>query len=136
MELHPHLLIVAPSTTLAESLLSWVIPEGYRPAVATTFESANLQLRTHPQIVITQLRLHEYNGLHLALRARQSGIPAVVVGEADTVLERDAEQLGATFVKCDELRREPFVALLQHLVPANGACTDDGETVDQETAII
>ena len=121
MQRKPQLLIVTPSTALAESLLAWVVSEGYCPAVATTFKSANLQLRTHPQIVITELRLHEYNGLHLALRARQSGIPAVVVGDADTVLERDARLIGATFIKCEELRREPFVALLRNLAAANGA---------------
>ena len=130
MDLQPHLLIVAPSIALAQNLLSWVIPEGYRPAVATTFESANAQLRTHPQVVITQVRLHEYNGLHLALRARHAGIPAVVVGEADTVLERDAVQLGATFLKRDELQREPFVALLQNLAPSTSADEDDSVAVD------
>ena len=136
MEHHPHLLIVGPSTAFAENLLSWVIPEGYRPAVATTFESANRQLTAHPQIVITQLRLHEYNGLHLALRARQAGFPAVVVGDADCVLERDAVQLGATFVTRDEFRREPFVALLQNLAPATAAGVHDSDAIDLGPAII
>ena len=135
MEHHPHMLIVAPSAAFAENLLSWVIPEGYRPAVATTFASANLQLTTHPQIVVTQVRLHEYNGLHLALRAREAGIPAVVVGDADSVLERDAEQLGATFVTCEEFRRGPFVALLQNLAPATGAGMRD-DAVDLGPASI
>jgi DNA-binding response OmpR family regulator len=81
MDIQPQLLIVAHSPTLAEDLLAWVIPVGYRPSVATTFESANLQLRTNPQLVITELRLREYNGLHLALHARQAGIPTVVVGD-------------------------------------------------------
>jgi len=136
MEHHPHMLIVAPSSAFAENLLSWVIPEGYCPAVATTFASANVQLTMHPQIVVTQLRLHEYNGLHLALRARQAGIPAVVVGDADSVLERDAEQLGATFVTREEFRREPFVALLQNLVPATGAGMHDSDAVDLGPAAI
>ena len=115
MNVHPQLLIVSPSPALAENLIKWVVPAGYRPSVATTFEAANRQLRTNPQIVITQVRLHEYNGLHLALRAREAGIPAVVVGDADAVLERDAEQLGATFVKRDELERETMLALLHDL---------------------
>jgi DNA-binding response OmpR family regulator len=115
MDVHPQLLIVSPSPALAENLIQWVVPAGYRPVVATTFEAANRQLRTNPQIVITQVRLHEYNGLHVALHARNVGIPAVVVGDADAVLERDAEQLGATFVKRDELERESMLALLQDL---------------------
>jgi DNA-binding NtrC family response regulator len=120
MDVHPELLIVSSSPALAENLIRWVVPAGYRPSVATTFQSANRQLRTHPQVVITQLRLQEYNGLHLALRARQAGIPAVVVGDADAVLERDAEQLGATFVKCDELECGRLLEILQSLVPIAG----------------
>ena len=122
MDAHPELLIVSSSPELAESLIRWVVPAGYRPSVATTFQSANRQLRTNPQVVITQLRLQEYNGLHLALRARQAGIPAVVVGEPDTVLERDAEQLGATFVKCAELECGRMLEILQNLVPIS--CTE------------
>jgi DNA-binding NtrC family response regulator len=117
MDVHPELLIVSSSPALAESLIRWVVPAGYRPSVATTFQSANRQLRSNPQIVITQLRLQEYNGLHLALRARLAGIPAVVVGDPDAVLERDAEQLGATFVKCDELECGRVLEILQNLVP-------------------
>ena len=118
MDVHPELLIVSASPALAENLIEWVVPAGYRPSVATTFESAKQQLRSNPRIVITGVRLHEYNGLHVALRARQAGIPAVVVGDADMVVERDAQQLGATFVKCDELRRESMLALLHELSAA------------------
>jgi len=125
MDVHPHVLIVSPSPDLAEDLIAWVVPAGYRPSVATTFESANRQLRTNPQIVITQLRLREYNGLHLAIRAREAGIPAVVVGEADAVLERDAEQLGATFVKRDELEPGRMLALLHNLLAPPYADGDD-----------
>ena len=126
MDVHPHVLIVSPSPALAEDLIEWVVPAGYRPSVPTTFESANRQLRTNPQIVITQLRLREYNGLHLAIRAREAGIPALVVGEADAVLERDAEQLGATFVKRDELEPGRILALLHNLV--SPAYTDGDES--------
>jgi DNA-binding NtrC family response regulator len=128
MDVHPELLIVSASPALAENLIRWVVPAGYRPSVATTFQSANRQLRTNPQVVITQLRLQEYNGLHLALRARQAGIPAVVVGDADAVLERDAEQLGATFVKCDELECGRVLEILQSLVPIAGTEPYEGAT--------
>jgi DNA-binding NtrC family response regulator len=126
MDVHPELLIVSSSPALAESLIRWVVPAGYRPSVATTFQAANRQLRTHPQIVITQLRLKEYNGLHVALRALQAGIPAVVVGDADAVLERDAVQLGATFVKCDELECGRVLEILQNLVPIAGPESYEG----------
>ena len=63
MDAHPKLLTVATSPALAESLIRWIVRGGYRPSVATTFESANRQLRTNPHLVITQLRLQEYNGV-------------------------------------------------------------------------
>jgi DNA-binding NtrC family response regulator len=132
---HPELLIVAPSPALAENLISWVVPEGYRPSVATTFQSANRHLRTHPQVLITQVRLHEYNGLHLALNARKAGIPAVVVGDADSVLARDAEQVGATFISRDELDREQILTLLQNLVPDNPH-RRDGDDAPAPPAVI
>jgi len=127
MDLQPQLLVVANSPALVEDILAWVIPEGYHPVVATTFEAGNLHLRTNPRAVITQLRLNQYNGLHLALHARQAGIPAVVIGEADAVLERDASQLGATFVKRGELGRERIVALLQDLAPAPCGAVEQAE---------
>jgi len=58
------------------------------------------------------VRLGEYNGLHLALRGQSHGVPAIVIGEPDPVLERDAQKLGAVYVRQAELVREHFLALL------------------------
>jgi len=66
--------------------------------------------------VISQVRLGAYNGLHVALRARDVGIPAVVIGTPDAVLERDAQELGATFVKSGELERDRLMGLVQALL--------------------
>lgn len=118
----PQLVIVANAPALADDLRTWLVAEGYRPTVETTFASAKVRLRTHPQLVITQLRLGAYNGLHVALHARCEGVRAVVIGEPDTVLERDAEQLGATYVRIDELCRERILALVQDLMPST--CAD------------
>ena len=117
MTAQPQVLIVTSSQALADNLLAWVAPQGYRAVLATTFESGAWHLQKNPRLVITQLRLHDYNGLHLALHAREAGIPTVVVGDPDAVLERDAEQLGAKFVKCDGLHREQILALLRDLAP-------------------
>jgi len=116
MDLRPRVLIVADTPALTEDLLGWLVPGGYQSTVATTFASAVIQLRTRPHLVISQLRLGAYNGLHVALRARGGGIPAVVIGEPDTVLEREARQFGAIFVKRDELARERMLAVAQELI--------------------
>jgi CheY-like chemotaxis protein len=121
MDLRPQVLIVADTLARAEDLRRWLVPEGYQPKVATTFESAMIELRSQPHLVISQLRLGAYNGLHVALRARRDGIPAVVIGKSDMVLERDARQLGATFVTSGELERERVLAAVQALIPAETA---------------
>jgi len=116
MDLRPQVLIVANTPARAEHLRGWLIPRGYQPRVAMTFASAMIQLRTHPDLVITELKLGPYNGLHVAFRARCEGIPAVAIGNPDTVLERDARQLGATFVKSGELERDRLLAVVQALI--------------------
>lgn len=121
MDVRPQVMIVADTLVLAKDLLGWLAPGGYQSTIATTFASAKTQLRTHPDLVIAQLKLREYNGLHVALRARCEGIPAIVIGDPDTVLERDAEQLGVTFVRSDELGRERILGVVQDLIPAETA---------------
>jgi hypothetical protein len=66
-----------------------------------------------PDLLITELKLGEHNGLHLALRARAKSVPAVVIGEPDPVLERDAFQLGAMFLHAAELGRDEFLSLVE-----------------------
>jgi CheY-like chemotaxis protein len=115
MDIRPRVLIVANTPALTEDLLGWLVPEGYRSTVATSFASAIIQLRTHPNLVISQLRLGADNGLHVALRARGEGIPAVVIGEPDTFLEDEARQLGATFLTSCELAQERILKVVQEL---------------------
>jgi CheY-like chemotaxis protein len=121
MDLRPRVLIVADTPALTEDLLGWLVPGGYQSTVVTTFACAMRQLRTHPQLVISQLRLGAYNGLHVALRARGEGIPAIVIGKADTVLEGEARELGATFVQSDQLARERILALVHELISSEMA---------------
>jgi DNA-binding NtrC family response regulator len=121
MDLRPRVLIVADTPALTEDLFGWLVPEGYQAIVATTFASAMSHLRAHPQLVISQLRLGAYNGLHVALRARGQGIPAVVIGHSDTVLEREARQLGATYVRSAELVRERIVEVARELTSSEMA---------------
>ena len=93
-----HVVIVAQNPALATTLLSWLGTAGYELAIVTTFTAAKALLETKPALVISELKLGEYNGLHLALKARAVGIPAIIVGPQDTVLQRDAGDLGATYL--------------------------------------
>src|SRR5690606_29444671 len=70
-----------------------------------------------PALLISEVRLGEYNGLHLALRARARDIPAVIVGDADPVLEHDARQLGAAFLAAT-FTRDALLAVVEAMPAA------------------
>jgi hypothetical protein len=75
-----------------------LIDAGCAPVIAASFAAAKQQLEDHPSLLVTEVRLGEYNGLHLALRAQFRGVPAVLIGEPDSVLQREAAQLGAVYL--------------------------------------
>ena len=114
MSLRPRVLLVAPTLALAKNLFAWLTDGGYDVALVTSFDAAKVQLRSAPHLLISEIRLGEYNGLHLASRARAEGIPSVVVGGNDVVLERDAQQMGITYMNPD-IDREYLLVLAEHL---------------------
>jgi DNA-binding response OmpR family regulator len=107
-----HVVIVAQNPALATALLSWLGSAGYELAIVTTFAAAKALLETKPALVISELKLGEYNGLHLALKARAVGIPAIIVGPHDPVLQKDADELGATYLT-SVLRRSQVLELVE-----------------------
>jgi DNA-binding NtrC family response regulator len=118
MDTLQRIVVVTDAPALQDDLLAWLSPEEYSVSLATNFASARVHLQTQPDLVITQVRLAEYNGLHLALRAKSQGIPAVVIGERDAAVASDAIQFGATYVTTDELGRDQILSLTRHLLPS------------------
>ena len=118
-----HVVIVAQNPALATALLSWLGSAGYELAIVTTFGAAKALLDTQPALVIAEVKLGEYNGLHLALKARALNIPAIVIGPHDTVLERDAEELGASYVTSVLRRRHVLDLVAERLGTAAAAQT-------------
>ena len=110
-----HVVIVAQNPALATALLSWLGSAGYELAIVTTFAAARALLETQPVLVIAEVKLGEYNGLHLALKARAAGIPAIVIGPKDLVLTRDAEELGATYLTSVLRRKQVLDAVADKL---------------------
>ena len=106
-----HVVIVAQNPALATALLSWLGSAGYELAIVTTFAAAKALLETKPALIISELKLGEYNGLHLALKARAVGIPTIIVGPHDAVLQKDADELGATYLT-SVLRRSQVLDLV------------------------
>jgi DNA-binding NtrC family response regulator len=64
-------------------------------------EGRSLVERRSPDLLITELRLGEYNGLHLVMRAQAQhpAMGAIIMSDwLDPVLQGEAERLHATFV--------------------------------------
>lgn len=93
---------------------------GYQVVGASDFTSARVSLRTHRLTgLLTDVRLGEYNGIQLALLARElhPHIKVVVFsGFDDPVLREEAERLGAPFL-VKPVSSEILINLLRDTVP-------------------
>ncbi len=90
--------IVAARRDVRRTLARWFTKADYEVATAATFQEGRRLLKGMPALVVSELKLGEYNGLHVAAHARELGIPAIVIGPADIVLGHEAEQLGALYI--------------------------------------
>jgi DNA-binding response OmpR family regulator len=75
---------------------------GYQVKSARSFDEAKTLLAAErPHLLVTDLRLGQYNGIHLVLRSRSDypGIVAVVTSRiADAVLEAEVRRQNAQFL--------------------------------------
>jgi DNA-binding response OmpR family regulator len=98
---NPTALVVEPSVADAVWIALALSQLGFRVMVSETFQDASSRLATRPALLVTELRLGEYNGLHLVLRGKSTHPPlaAIVTSRiVDPALYKEAEQLGATYV--------------------------------------
>jgi len=98
-------------------MFAWLTDAGCDVAIVSTFAAARHQLESEPSLLVSEVRLAEHNGLHLALRARNRDIPAIVLGDPDPVLERDAQELGAVYLT-RELTRDRLLAVIEPVLAA------------------
>lgn len=85
---------------------------GYVVSTASTFAGARKQLSTtSPDLLISDVRLQDFNGLHLLISSKNKGVKGAMVldTQADAMLAVEATRLGATYlvkpVKSSELCR-------------------------------
>ena len=117
-------LIVEPVLADAMFLVNAVSELGFHVTVTATFQEAVERLRMSPMLLIADIRLGEYNGLHLVLRgkaARRELAAVVTSAVADPVLRAEAEQLGATFVLKPSTPEELRAALCRTLFRPTGS---------------
>ena len=99
----PRVLLVAPDGGVVRSGAG-LRAAGLSDKLVNEFAAAKDALTTRPDLLITELKLGAYNGLHLAIRASVQGTPAIVVGEPDPVLEAEAERQHATYLRSQSRR--------------------------------
>ena len=117
-------LVVQPHLPHLLFVLSTLSSLQFDVTVASTFKDAKSALAAaRPMLLITDVRLQEYNGLHLVLRGRSShhGLPAIVTSEIDDpVLRLEAEQLGATYASLPTTSEELVAAISRTILQAGG----------------
>ena len=91
-------LVVTPNPDLAQRVIGCV--GGEEIVIRTSFEAARAELDSQPDLLISEVRLGAFNGLHLALRAsgRDLPIPTILIGQPDAVLETEAKELHARYL--------------------------------------
>jgi two-component system, response regulator YesN len=96
------LLLVDDDLSLLGALSRFLSDSGFQVVPCSTFEDAKREIGVlRPDILITDVRLGAFNGLQLALLARdvRSDVRVVVFsGFDDTVLKEEAKRIGATYL--------------------------------------
>jgi DNA-binding response OmpR family regulator len=122
MEQRRQILVVARNPRLADRLVAWLGDSGHAMTLVTAFSEAKARLKSLPDLIISELKLGEYNGLHLALRADAAGVPSIIIGPPDAVLERDAASItSAVYLQASVSRPELLEAVSRALSSAGSA---------------
>ncbi len=96
----PHRILIVDDDEPTRVGLAMLLEDaGYETITASTVPTAiKLLSEAHPDLLLVDIRLDEYNGLHL-VAVRPEPIPAIVLtGFADPAIEADARRLGAEFL--------------------------------------
>jgi FixJ family two-component response regulator len=98
-------LVVSPSAEARTQRVEWFQDAGFLSDAVATFEEGREWLaNTHPDVLVTDVRLDGYNGLHLAIVGlrRRFTRAAVAIGAPDPALAKEAGYHGIGFLS------EPF----------------------------
>ena len=113
----PSALVIQPHIPDLRLVLAALSPSSFDVVVVEHYADAKAALKTmRPALLVTDVRLTGYNGLHLVLRAQAAwpGVPAIVTSRTnDAVLQQEAERLGATWVLLPTSETEMAAAILR-----------------------
>ncbi|MGH9345656.1 MAG: hypothetical protein ACRD26_00175 [Vicinamibacterales bacterium] len=101
MNVRRQALVVVTDPALGETLVDWLAQGGYGARVVRTFAAARAELdAAPPDLLVAQVKLEAYNGLHLAIRWRSRGAktPVILIGDPDPVLQAEADRHHASYL--------------------------------------
>lgn len=101
-------------------LQQWLESAGYQVLLAADFAEARQALAVYrPSLLVTDVKLNAYNGLHLAILSRglSEGSHALLIGDADAVLQKEAEREQATYLTAP-LEEQAFLAVVRRWLQA------------------
>ena len=118
------ILVVEDDTATRRGMAQLLTGAGYDVTeTASMTDALNLLSSDTPDLVITDLRLAEFNGLYLAAVNPQR-IPVIIVtGYADRGLEAEARELGADFL-LKPVKPSQLLAVVERRLPV----TESGES--------
>lgn len=113
-------LVVSRKPQQRHLLQQWLESAGYHVLVASDFAEARHALDVHrPALLVSDVKLNAYNGLHLAILSRglSEGSHALLIGDADAVLQKEAEREQATYLT-PPLEEQAFLAAVRQWLQA------------------
>jgi DNA-binding response OmpR family regulator len=94
--------VVDDDKLVSALVATWLAKAGYAVKTCGTFAEAKRQIMADsPPVLVVDVRLEGFNGIHLAILARQLNPNSRIVvlsGYDDPVLRRDAMALGAVYL--------------------------------------
>jgi len=119
------ILIVDDTAPTLGALAELLTSAGYDVATAESFEEGKRLIDEHqPDLLVIDIRLGPYNGLHLVVRERMAhpNRPIIITtGFPDALLEAEAKWYGAEFLE-KPIRSADLIAMVRRLL---------GETLTQ-----
>jgi DNA-binding response OmpR family regulator len=111
-------LVVSKNYHQRDQLVRWLASDGYEPVAVGEFKEARHELDTHsPDLLVADVKLDAYNGLHLAIWGRGKGLSTrtILIGEPDLVLQKEAERERAAYLT-PPLEQKAFLAAVASLL--------------------
>jgi DNA-binding NtrC family response regulator len=126
----PTVLLVEDEPSVQEVLERWLAECGRCVVACRTFQEARAYLTLHtPDILVTDIRLQDYNGLQLVMQMGDKHPDArclVITGHDDPVLRKEAEHMHAGYL-LKPFERGDFLAAIEHLAGGGSPATDPVE---------